>query len=111
MRVLAPAAPAAASLRTSRAAPAPRCAAPAPLSARRALRGGSPLALPAAAARLPRAARRAAAGARASVVDGIADARIKVIGCGGGGGNAVNRMIMAGLQVRVARGAGAAARG
>jgi cell division protein FtsZ len=27
-----------------------------------------------------------------------ADARIKVIGCGGGGGNALNRMIDAGLQ-------------
>lgn len=36
---------------------------------------------------------------RAAFVDGVADARIKVIGCGGGGGNAVNRMIMAGLQV------------
>jgi cell division protein FtsZ len=29
-----------------------------------------------------------------------ADARIKVIGVGGGGGNAVNRMINSGLQVR-----------
>lgn len=29
------------------------------------------------------------------------DARIKVIGVGGGGGNAVNRMIASGLQVRV----------
>jgi hypothetical protein len=28
------------------------------------------------------------------------DARIKVIGVGGGGGNAVNRMISSGLQVR-----------
>ena len=36
----------------------------------------------------------------ASFTDGVADARIKVIGCGGGGGNAVNRMITAGLQVR-----------
>jgi cell division protein FtsZ len=27
-----------------------------------------------------------------------ADARIKVIGCGGGGGNALNRMIDSGLQ-------------
>ena len=27
-------------------------------------------------------------------------AKIKVIGCGGGGGNAVNRMISSGLQVR-----------
>ena len=37
----------------------------------------------------------------ASFTDGVADARIKVIGCGGGGGNAVNRMITAGLQARV----------
>ena len=36
----------------------------------------------------------------ASFTDGVADARIKVIGCGCGGGNAVNRMITAGLQVR-----------
>ena len=28
------------------------------------------------------------------------DARIKVIGVGGGGGNAVNRMVNSGLQVR-----------
>jgi hypothetical protein len=106
MRALAPAAPAAAACRASRV-PAPRAAAPAPLSARRALRGAAPIALPAA-TRLPRAARRAAGGARASFVDGIADARIKVIGCGGGGGNAVNRMIMAGLQARGGVAAGAA---
>ena len=30
-------------------------------------------------------------------------AKIKVIGCGGGGGNAVNRMISSGLQVRAMR--------
>mmetsp|Transcript_19843 Transcript_19843/g.32233 ORF Transcript_19843/g.32233 Transcript_19843/m.32233 type:complete len:412 (+) Transcript_19843:275-1510(+) len=30
--------------------------------------------------------------------DGMPEARIKVIGCGGGGGNAVNRMINSGLQ-------------
>lgn len=41
--------------------------------------------------------RLAAARAEASFVDGVASARIKVIGCGGGGGNAVNRMILAGL--------------
>lgn len=29
------------------------------------------------------------------------DARIKVVGVGGGGGNAVNRMISSGLQVHV----------
>ena len=28
------------------------------------------------------------------------DARIKVIGVGGGGGNAINRMVSSGLQVR-----------
>ena len=31
------------------------------------------------------------------------DARIKVIGVGGGGGNAVNRMISSGLQVSTSR--------
>lgn len=31
-------------------------------------------------------------------MSGISEARIKVIGCGGGGGNAVNRMINSGLQ-------------
>jgi len=31
--------------------------------------------------------------------DPMPEARIKVIGCGGGGGNAVNRMINSGLQV------------
>jgi len=30
--------------------------------------------------------------------DPMPEARIKVIGCGGGGGNAVNRMINSGLQ-------------
>ena len=30
----------------------------------------------------------------------VGDARIKVIGVGGGGGNALNRMIQGGLQVR-----------
>ena len=30
------------------------------------------------------------------------DAQIKVIGVGGGGGNAINRMIASGLQVRIA---------
>jgi cell division GTPase FtsZ len=30
-----------------------------------------------------------------------ADARIKVVGVGGGGGNAVNRMINSGLQVNI----------
>lgn len=34
------------------------------------------------------------------------DARIKVIGVGGGGGNAVNRMIQSGLQVHAPEGAG-----
>ena len=29
------------------------------------------------------------------------DAQIKVIGVGGGGGNAINRMIASGLQVRI----------
>lgn len=32
------------------------------------------------------------------------DARIKVVGVGGGGGNAVNRMISSGLQVRLPAG-------
>ena len=31
-------------------------------------------------------------------MSGVSEARIKVIGCGGGGGNAVNRMINSGLQ-------------
>jgi len=48
--------------------------------------------------------RREARGARATrgarVVASAAGAKIKVIGCGGGGGNAVNRMIQSGLQVR-----------
>ena len=43
-------------------------------------------------------------GARATrgalVVASAGGAKIKVIGCGGGGGNAVNRMIESGLQVR-----------
>ncbi len=41
---------------------------------------------------------RATRGAR--VVASAGGAKIKVIGCGGGGGNAVNRMIESGLQVR-----------
>jgi hypothetical protein len=84
-------------------------AACAPLAARRALRGAAALDSTLSAARpLLRTARRRTAGAaRASFVDGIADARIKVIGCGGGGGNAVNRMIMAGLQARRASAADA----
>ena len=74
----------------------------APLAARRALQGAAAALPPITGARLARAARRRDASvARASFVDGIADARIKVIGCGGGGGNAVNRMIMAGLQACV----------
>ncbi len=66
----------------------------------RQLSGGA--ALPAAPRRQPDASarRRVAMSVSASFVDGIADARIKVIGCGGGGGNAVNRMITAGLQAR-----------
>jgi len=44
-----------------------------------------------------RVARRAGVDVRASA------AKIKVIGCGGGGGNAVNRMISSGLQVRAMR--------
>lgn len=48
----------------------------------------------------PAVSRSSTAPCVASFVDGVADARIKVIGCGGGGGNAVNRMITAGLQVR-----------
>lgn len=35
----------------------------------------------------------------ASLLLPAGDARIKVIGCGGGGGNAVNRMISSGLSV------------
>jgi hypothetical protein len=48
----------------------------------------------------PRGRRRAAAdGVRAMAFsDPMPEARIKVIGCGGGGGNAVNRMINSGLQ-------------
>ena len=42
--------------------------------------------------------REEARGAR--VVASAGGAKIKVIGCGGGGGNAVNRMIQSGLQVR-----------
>jgi hypothetical protein len=98
MRQVLASAPAAAAL-CGAVAPAqrPRPAA-APLAARRTL-GGARLALahPAAAPCAKRS--RAALAVRAAFVDGIADARIKVIGCGGGGGNAVNRMIMAGLQV------------
>ena len=53
----------------------------------------------------PRPTRRCSVGVSASyVTSGYGpvggDARIKVIGCGGGGGNAVNRMIQSGLQVR-----------
>ena len=40
------------------------------------------------------------AGVVTRVVASAGGAKIKVIGCGGGGGNAVNRMIESGLQVR-----------
>ena len=51
-------------------------------------------------ARAGDAARDRRGGRRASVV-ARSNATIKVLGCGGGGGNAVNRMISGGLQARV----------
>ena len=36
-----------------------------------------------------------------TVVVSASSAKIKVVGCGGGGGNAVNRMIEAGVSVRL----------
>ena len=41
-------------------------------------------------------------GASVHIVRAGGDAQIKVIGVGGGGGNAINRMIASGLQVRIA---------
>lgn len=41
--------------------------------------------------------------ARQRAFNGAGQAYIKVIGCGGGGGNAIARMITAGLQVRAGR--------
>lgn len=40
-------------------------------------------------------------GASVHIVCAGGDAQIKVIGVGGGGGNAINRMIASGLQVRI----------
>ncbi len=40
-------------------------------------------------------------GASVHIVRAGGDAQIKVIGVGGGGGNAINRMIASGLQVRI----------
>ena len=51
-------------------------------------------------ARSPMKYARVSTTTRASAFQGMSEARIKVIGCGGGGGNAVNRMINSGLQVR-----------
>ena len=85
----------------SRAAPRPAATQPLSASARNsaAFNGGALLRRSEAYTAATRRTR--AVVVRAAYADGASDARIKVIGCGGGGGNAVNRMIMAGLQVLV----------